>query len=125
MQTVELTDANTNYNLLALILNALGYTLPNLTSAPMVQVGSNISGFDYPGTPQSYWPNPVREFHYEGNSANGAGVININNSAGEKGDQVQALQSNVIRSTTQSIDLSTVYVSSTTAAVELNVMVDM
>lgn len=115
-QTVTLTNANTNYNLLSLILNSLGYSPASLIAPPMIQVKFDNS--------LPFWPNPVKEFHYRGDTGNQAGVILINNSSGNEGDSVIAGQSNTIRTSTDSIDLSTYYVNSVTVGVKLNVFVE-
>lgn len=116
--TVTLTTHSINYNLLALILDELGYSVvpATLTGVPQVQI---LLNGDKP-----FWPNPVRELQLTGDAGNGAAIITINDSLSNKLLQLIAQQSDTIRSGSNDINLESLYVNTSVDGAKLNVLVD-
>ena len=113
---VTLTTHAIDYNLLSLILKALGYAPNDLTKIPDVQVSID-------GT-LPFWQNPIRELQLAGDKGNGAGIITLKDRNKNAIFPLAANATDSIRSQVNSIDLSTFYVSTDTDGSKLDVLVD-
>lgn len=113
---VTLAASATNYNLLSLILAALGYTVADTTKLPNVQVAIDGS--------KPFWPNPCRELQLAGDKNNGAGIITLKDKNGNAIFPFPANATELMRSQNNSIDLGEFLVSTDTNGSKFDVLVD-